>query len=88
MDLRKDRELVLEVRGLTKSFPGVQALDQVSISLSAGEVLGVIGENGAGKSTLMKVISGAVTPDSGSVLVNGLELALGDPRRYCLLEYQ
>lgn len=84
MDLRKDRELVLEVRGLTKSFPGVQALDQVSISLCAGEVLGVIGENGAGKSTLMKVISGAVAPDSGSVLVNGLELALGDPRRSLL----
>lgn len=84
MNLRNDQQLVLEARGLTKSFPGVQALDQVSISLCTGEVLGVIGENGAGKSSLMKVLSGAVTPDFGSVLVNGLELALGDPRKSLL----
>lgn len=71
----------LEVRGLTKRFPGVQALYNVSIGLRAGKVLGIIGENGAGKSTLMKVISGAVTPDSGSVLVNDSEISLGDPRK-------
>lgn len=81
MNLKNDAEKVLDVRGLTKAFPGVQALDDVSISLHAGEVLGVVGENGAGKSTLMKVISGAVTPDSGSVVVNGAELVLGDPRK-------
>lgn len=81
MVLQTNTELVLNVRGLKKSFPGVQALDDVSISLRAGEVLGVVGENGAGKSTLMKVISGAVSPDSGSVIVGDVSLTLGDPRK-------
>jgi len=56
---------LLEVRGLSKSFPGVKALDDVSLELRAGEVLAVIGENGAGKSSLMKILGGVQTADSG-----------------------
>ena len=62
---------VLEVRGVSKSFPGVQALKGVSLQLHAGEVLAVIGENGAGKSTLMKILAGVQGHDAGEVLVDG-----------------
>src|SRR6185436_2012436 len=66
-----DARPLLEVRGLCKSFPGVRALRDVSLSLGTGEVLAVIGENGAGKSTLMKILAGVQEPDSGEILVNG-----------------
>jgi ABC-type sugar transport system ATPase subunit len=49
---------VLEVRGISKSFPGVKALDNVSFAINKGEVVGLIGENGAGKSSLLKVLNG------------------------------
>ena len=62
---------LLEVRQLTKSFPGVRALKGVSLSLARGEVLAVIGENGAGKSTLMKILAGVQRPDAGEVLIEG-----------------
>jgi ribose transport system ATP-binding protein len=62
---------LLEVRGLTKSFPGVRALDNVSVHAAAGEVLAVVGENGAGKSTLMKVLAGVYQPDAGDILLDG-----------------
>ena len=67
---------LLEVRGLTKSFPGVRALRGVSLSLNPGEVVAVIGENGAGKSTLMKILAGIQRPDSGEVLVDGTAVRL------------
>ena len=73
--------LALDVRDVSKSYPGVLALNGVSFSLKAGEVHGLVGENGAGKSTLMKVIAGAVKQDRGSVEVWGEELSGGDPRR-------
>jgi ribose transport system ATP-binding protein len=63
--------LLLEIREVSKSFPGVQALDRVSLRLAAGEVLAVVGENGAGKSTLMKILAGIYTPDAGTVLIDG-----------------
>src|SRR5439155_15396215 len=62
---------LLEVRGLSKSFPGVRALDGVGLSAAAGEVLAVVGENGAGKSTLMKILAGVYRPDAGDLLLDG-----------------
>jgi ribose transport system ATP-binding protein len=68
---------LLEVREISKHFPGVQALDRVSLRLHAQEVLAVVGENGAGKSTLMKVLAGIYQPESGSVILDGNALQLG-----------
>src|SRR5262245_36390923 len=65
--------------GVEKSYPGVHALRGVSLTLAAGEVLAVVGENGAGKSTLIKVLSGAVAPDAGRVMVDGRALEIGYP---------
>lgn len=70
---------VLEMRGISKSYPGVQALQGVDLDLHAGEVLALVGENGAGKSTLIKVLGGAVTPDTGTVLIGGDETTGTDP---------
>ena len=61
----------LEVRDICKSFPGVRALHNVSLRLNNGEILSVVGENGAGKSTLMKIVAGALQPDSGEFLLDG-----------------
>lgn len=71
---------VLEVRGLTKRFPGVLANDHINLTLRKGEVLGLLGENGAGKSTLMNMIYGLYTPDEGEILVNGTPITITGPR--------
>ncbi len=63
--------MLLEMREITKVFPGVQALDTVNLTLKAGEILAIVGENGAGKSTLIKILSGAYQPDKGEILLNG-----------------
>jgi ribose transport system ATP-binding protein len=70
--------LLLEARGISKSFPGVQALQDVSFRLGRGEVLAVVGENGAGKSTLMKILAGVYTPDAGRILLDEREVQIGD----------
>ncbi len=62
---------VLVLQDITKRFPGVVALDRVNLALRPGEVQGLVGENGAGKSTLVKVISGALRPDGGTIIVEG-----------------
>jgi ribose transport system ATP-binding protein len=71
---------VLEVRNVSKSFPGVKALDNVSFHINKGEVVGLIGENGAGKSSLLKVLNGIYQPDEGKVLVDGREITITSPR--------
>lgn len=69
--MKPEKAPLLQANGISKAYPGVIALDKVSMRLSAGEVLAIIGENGAGKSTLMKCLAGLVTPDSGDILVDG-----------------
>lgn len=64
-------ETILEMKGINKNFPGVKALDNVSINLKKGEVLSLIGENGAGKSTLMKILLGIYSKDSGEIVFDG-----------------
>lgn len=64
---------VLEVKNITKTYPGVVALDHVSFDVEKGEILALIGENGAGKSTVIKTIAGAITPDSGTIVIDGTE---------------
>ncbi|MDP2815420.1 MAG: sugar ABC transporter ATP-binding protein, partial [Rectinemataceae bacterium] len=73
--------LVLEMRGISKFFPGVKALSDVNLTLKEGEVLALIGENGAGKSTLMKVIGGVHLPDAGSIHVNGDRCTIGSVQK-------
>jgi ABC-type sugar transport system ATPase subunit len=67
---------VLQANGVSMTFPGVKALNDVSITINEGEVIGLVGENGAGKSTLLSVLSGALKPDEGQVLIGGTEAAL------------
>src|SRR5262245_19997229 len=71
-------DLLLEARGISKAFPGVQALQDVSMRLHRGEVLAVVGENGAGKSTLMKILGGVYTPDTGSIWFDGAAVQISD----------
>src|SRR5437868_8320047 len=63
--------LLLRASDVTKSYAGVQALKRASLELRAGEVHALVGENGAGKSTLIKILTGAVQPDGGEILLNG-----------------
>jgi ribose transport system ATP-binding protein len=70
---------LLEMKGISKRFPGVVALADVSLSVSAGEVVALIGENGAGKSTLMKILGGVVAKDSGTISVAGENVEIRSP---------
>jgi ribose transport system ATP-binding protein len=72
---------LLEMRGIGKSFPGVRALSDVSLTLAAGEVLVLVGENGAGKSTLMKILAGALRADSGQISIDGAPVEIDSPQR-------
>ena len=69
----------LELRGITKRFPGVLANDNVSLTARSGKVLALIGENGAGKSTLMNILSGIYRPDSGEIIIDGKQQHFADP---------
>ena len=80
---RKDRdmgEVILTMKGIDKSFPGVHALDHVDLEIRKGEVHALMGENGAGKSTLMKVLTGIYSKDSGSLTYEGQEVEFTSPR--------
>ncbi|HTO22285.1 MAG TPA: ATP-binding cassette domain-containing protein, partial [Spirochaetia bacterium] len=72
-------DIVIRIEGINKTFPGVQALSNMSIDLYRGEVHAVCGENGAGKSTLMKLITGVYKPDSGTMELNGEPLKVHNP---------
>jgi ribose transport system ATP-binding protein len=67
-------EVILEMKDIDKSFPGVHALDHVCFDVRRGEVHALMGENGAGKSTLMKVLTGIYTKDSGTIIYEGKEI--------------
>ncbi|HLF03350.1 MAG TPA: sugar ABC transporter ATP-binding protein [Anaerolineales bacterium] len=71
---------ILVMEGISKTFPGVQALDNVSLTLKRGEILCLVGENGAGKSTLMKVLTGVDRPDSGRIILDGKEIHTRSPQ--------
>ncbi|WP_207589442.1 ATP-binding cassette domain-containing protein [Halomontanus rarus] len=75
-----DRDTVLEMEGITKTFGEIVALDDVDLTLHRGEILGLAGDNGAGKSTLIKCLSGAYEPDSGRIVFDGEEVTIENPR--------
>lgn len=71
--------MVLRMEHISKAFPGVQALDDVSLHIDAGDVLALVGENGAGKSTLMKILSGAYTADTGDIYIDEKHMVYSRP---------
>ena len=73
-------EPLLEMRGISKMFPGVRALDNVDLTLYPGEVLALLGENGAGKSTLIKILGGAHAPDAGEIFIDGRHVRMESPQ--------
>jgi len=75
-----DAPPLVELRNIRVAFGGVHAVDNVTVDLQAGEVVGLVGGNGAGKSTLMRALSGAHPPDSGQILIDGRPVAIANPR--------
>src|SRR5690606_16306928 len=71
---------LLELRNISKSFPGVQALSKAQFEVREGEVHALLGENGAGKSTMIKLISGLYRPDEGEILLQGQPVVFHNPR--------
>lgn len=70
---------ILELRGITKTFPGVLANDHIDLILNQGEILAILGENGAGKTTLMNILYGLYTPDEGEIFVRGSKASIHNP---------
>ena len=78
--VKRNQTPLLSMSGIEKSFPGVRALDGVSLTLQHAQVLALMGENGAGKSTLIKMLGGAHQPDSGTIRIDGEPVRLSSPR--------
>ncbi|MDR3494690.1 MAG: sugar ABC transporter ATP-binding protein [Ancalomicrobiaceae bacterium] len=77
---RAEAEPILRLSGVSKRFPGVKALEGMRLDLYAGHTTALVGENGAGKSTLVKILTGIYTPDTGSLVVDGVERTIHSPR--------
>ena len=75
----KDERVELELRGITKRFPGVVANDDVNLRVRSGEILGLLGENGPGKTTLMNILYGLYSADEGEILIDGEPTAFSGP---------
>lgn len=73
-------EYILQMKNISKIFPGVKALDHVNLNLKKQSVHALVGENGAGKSTLMKILSGVYNPDEGELIVNGESVTIKTPK--------
>jgi ABC-type uncharacterized transport system ATPase subunit len=80
MSTQPSEKLAIEMRGITKAWPGVVANDHVDFSVRTGEIHALVGENGAGKSTLMNILYGLVRADSGEILINGTAARINGPR--------
>jgi len=78
--METEKKPILEMRGITKRFPGVVANDHVDLELFPGEVLALLGENGAGKSSLMNVLAGLYRPDEGAIFIRGEKVFIDSPR--------
>ncbi|MBQ9565974.1 MAG: ABC transporter ATP-binding protein [Synergistaceae bacterium] len=76
-----EQDFIVEMRGITKRFPGVTANDNVSIQIRKGEIYAILGENGAGKSTLMSMLFGMIEPDEGEIFIRGKRERIDSPRR-------
>ena len=76
-----NKKIVLEMKGISKSFPGVKALDNVQLTVKEGEVVALMGENGAGKSTLMKCLFGIYRKDEGEIFLDGKEVNFTSPKQ-------
>ena len=72
-------EYLLQMKNITKIFPGVKALDGVQFDLRAGEIHALVGENGAGKSTFIKTLTGVHQPDGGEIILEGKKVVMSDP---------
>ena len=76
---------ILEIKGISKEYPGTLALDNVSFNVGKGEILAICGENGAGKSTLIKSISGAIKPSKGEIIYKGIDITKLNPHEIIAL---
>ncbi|MCO6384119.1 ATP-binding cassette domain-containing protein [Oceanicola sp. 502str15] len=86
MDIAESRSAegqapIVSMRGISKHYGGVAALDNVDLEVRRGEVVALLGDNGAGKSTLVKILAGAVTADTGTIMIDGAQVELGTPAR-------
>lgn len=79
LSVRKDGATTLSLKNISKSFPGVRALDNVSLDITRGKIHALCGENGAGKSTLMKILSGVYAKDAGDIEIDGQPVAISSP---------